>query len=76
MSDEKKREVLAQENTLEEAELDAVSGGGDCGCAVAGGGTADPKSKACACVVGGGGAFKDGVCRCICGAGGYGVGES
>ena len=28
MSDEKKREVLAQENTLEEAEMDAVSGGG------------------------------------------------
>ena len=75
MSDENKQEVLAQENTLEEAELDAVSGGDVCVCPAAGGGTADSKSKACACVLGGGGEFKDGACRCFCVLAGGGAGE-
>ena len=63
------------EAALNEHELDAVTGGGDCLCVVAGGGTADADSKACGCVLAGGGYHDNGEQRCYCVAGGSGDAE-
>ena len=73
MPEEKKNEVLDQEKELDADELDAVAGGGDCYCAIGGGGTADEDAKTCACVLGGGGEYDYGSPRCACVA--YGEGH-
>ncbi len=61
---------------LSDDELNAVAGGGECICAVNGGGEANSiKEKMCLCVLGGGGEYSnlgDGGCRCVCVLGGYG----
>jgi len=57
---------------LKDDELNAVAGGGDCYCAVGGGGTSDTHDKTCACVMGGGGEYSDGRMRCACVVGGSG----
>lgn len=72
MSDEKKKEILEQENELDADELDAVAGGGTCICPLAGGG----ENRPCACVVGGVWQEKDGQGdpeRCACAFAGYGI---
>ena len=56
-------------------ELAAVSGGGDCLCVAAGGGTRDDGSNPCGCVVGGGGYHDNGDQRCFCVLGGSGDAE-
>lgn len=57
---------------LADDELDAVAGGGNCLCAVGGGGTDDAYHGTCACVVGGYGSGKDKYegCACVIGGGG------
>ena len=60
------------EAALNDQELDAVTGGGDCLCVVAGGGTKDEDSKACGCVAAGYGYNVDGAQRCFCVMGGSG----
>ena len=77
MSEEKKDEVLDQEQELDMDELDAVAGGGVCYCPFVGGGTADAGQTPCACVMGGGGentaANEYGSkARCACVLGGAG----
>lgn len=57
---------------LTDDELDAIAGGGMCGCAFGGGGTKDSNDKACACVVAGMGYTRDGNERCLCVAAGSG----
>ena len=84
MSDMEKKEILEQEKDLGADELDEVAGGGECVCALGGGGTGDPAfgEKTCACVFGGGGEYNDAgqklsggeKARCYCFAGGYGNG--
>ena len=54
-------------------EADDAAGGGDCFCAVAGGGTPGYKDEACACVVGGWGETTYYGSRCHCPIGGYGA---
>lgn len=55
-------------------ELDAVSGGGKCGCSDFGGGTAEGTGlKSCGCAVIGVHNFEDGEARCCCFAMGGGV---
>ena len=49
MSDEKKNEVLDKEKELDEAELDAVSGGDRCVCALGGGGKGSGKPEPYTC---------------------------
>lgn len=53
-------------------EADAVAGGGECVCVIAGGGTPGYKDEACACVVGGWGETTYYGSRCHCPVGGYG----
>ena len=67
MSEEKKNEVLEQEKELSMDELDAVAGGGTCGCVLGGGGAAGEGQKICACPAFGAG---EGRCLCIVGGGG------
>lgn len=64
------------QGTLSDDELDAVSGGGKCGCYGSGGGTADGTGlKPCGCVAVGVGGFEDGERRCYCIAAGGGVNQ-
>ena len=80
MSEEKKDQVLNQDQAISEQELSDVTGGGICACPLVGGGTANqPGEKACACVVGGGGQYNaegqaavgtDTRCTCVLGGGG------
>ena len=56
-------------------ELAAVTGGGDCLCVAAGGGTRDEDSKPCGCVAAGGGYHDNGEQRCYCIVGGSGDAE-
>lgn len=62
------------EEEMSQAELANVAGGGECYCALGGGGTADAYGHVCACVVVGIGAneLDDGQDRCVCAAAGYG----
>ena len=65
-------DFVQPEDELNEDELDAVAGGGSCGCAVGGGGTKGSNYPACGCVAAGWGKDKDGDLRCsctVCGAG-------
>ena len=78
MSEEKKEEVLGQEQELDLDELDAVAGGGMCVCPFVGGGTADsPNEKPCACVMAGAAQSKvrdhGDPARCECVLAGYGI---
>ena len=57
---------------LSDDELDVVAGGGECVCALGGGGTSDDLNKTCACVVVGFGLSDSGMDRCSCGIAGYG----
>ncbi len=59
MSDEKKQEVLEQAETVEEAELDAVNGGGACACVLGGGGEFKNGMCRCVCPAIGGGAGEE-----------------
>ena len=59
---------------LSDDELEAVAGGGNCGCATYGGGKAGGKDGACACVFMGHGDGKDNPDRCDCYS--IGVGSS
>lgn len=67
---------FAQESELEDDELEAVAGGGECICALSGAGNAESKyGKFCFCALGGGGEYSKvggGGCRCACVGGGYG----
>ena len=63
---------FAQNGEMDDDELDAVAGGGDCVCVVGGGGTADSNDKTCACVAGGWGERSGGKVRCKCFVGGSG----
>ncbi len=61
------------EGEVDDAELQAVTGGSTCGCFLGGGGGDDAKGKACACVVAGFGLNKsDNSLRCACGVVGDG----
>ena len=51
---------------MSEAELVAVSGGGDCYCVAGGGGTKGANYPACACVLAGAGESERGGARCAC----------
>lgn len=60
-------------------ELAAVAGGGDCFCAIGGGGTGDENDKPCGCVASGGGTSyelypgsDERAGRCLCILGGWG----
>lgn len=57
---------------MDEDEMSAVSGGGECYCIEGGGGTPGPDVKACACVVLGFGYNKQDKSRCMCYAVGMG----
>ena len=72
MSDKEKKEILDQEKALEEDELEAVAGGGYCGCILPGGGLADGDETPCGCAVIGMGGYQDGEERCYCPFGGIG----
>ena len=67
---------FAQAEELNDDDLETVTGGQTCGCALIGGGVANTNAEeSCACVAGGGGEISDlagGGCRCACVAGGYG----
>lgn len=62
-----------EQGGLTENDLDAVAGGGECYCAVGGGGTASYSSDACGCVLGGAGTYDLGLVRCTCVIGGCGT---
>lgn len=63
----------AQSCEIGDDELDAVSGGDKCYCAMGGGGTASAGQQTCACVMGGAGFTKTGgINRCWCAVGGSG----
>ena len=65
----------APNGEMSEDELNAVAGGGDCYCAVGGGGTAKNDDNACGCVALGFGTnerSKDDGYRCFCSLGGWG----
>lgn len=68
-------EDFAEKNELNDDELDAVTGGAECGCLLGGGGKAGGKwdNKVCVCVTGGGGQTGDGTCRCACTVAGWGA---
>ena len=57
---------------LSDDELEAVAGGGNCGCATYGGGKAGGKDKACTCDIYGQGKGKGVSDRCECVYGGWG----
>ena len=57
---------------LSDDELEAVAGGGECGCSVYGGGKAGGKDKSCGCYVYGQGGSKGEGVRCGCVYGGWG----
>jgi len=58
---------------LSDDELDTVVGGGNCYCALGGGGKKDDQNKVCACVAYGQGHTRCGKVRCICPAAGGGA---
>ncbi len=62
------------EGKLSDDELAAVAGGGECLCAMGGGGKAGDGDKVCACVLAGWGTYTDGSRRCDCSL--YGSGDS
>ena len=65
-----------REGIVPDDELDAVSGGGKCGCYGSGGGTADGTGlRPCGCVTIGVGNFEDDVQRCYCMVAGGGVNQ-
>ena len=79
-SDEEKKEILEREKQLDEDEVEAVTGGGECACFLGGGGPGDELNKTCVCVAGGGGEYSDKAvehgysrARCACPAIGGGV---
>ena len=57
---------------LSDDELEAVAGGGNCGCATYGGGKAGGKDKSCTCYIYGQGKGKGVSDRCECVYGGWG----
>ena len=57
---------FAQNEELNEDELDAVVGGYGCYCLGAGNGEKSRSDKLCFCVAGGGGEKRNGDCRCWC----------
>lgn len=65
-------DFVSQEGELSVDELDTVAGGGECYCAVGGGGTAGENDNACACVLGGFGNSSERHERCICALAGGG----
>ena len=66
-------DFAAPADAVSDDELETVAGGGECVCAVAGGGTAAHCYPACGCVmVGIGEDFGGNPDRCACGIGGYG----
>lgn len=66
----------ASEGLVADDELDAVSGGGKCGCYGSGGGTSEGTGlKPCGCVTIGVGGFDDGERRCYCVVTGGGVNQ-
>ena len=64
---------------VSDEELDAVAGGGECYCAVGGGGSESYKDGTCGCVLYGQGSHltnssgQGGGMRCTCAVGGYGT---
>ena len=81
MSEERKNEVLGQNNALDESELADVTGGKECVCVLGGGGEVSEKGeKLCVCVLGGAGewdgeakkALNTSLPRCTCPAVGLG----
>ena len=58
---------------VSDEELDTVTGGGECWCAMGGGGTSGKYGKTCACVLAGYGTYTNGEGRCGCG--GVGIGN-
>ena len=67
-------DFVQPEDELNEDELDAVAGGGNCYCFMGGGGTKGKNDRACACVFAGAGEQKDLTDRCACPVYGYGTG--
>lgn len=70
-------DFVQPEGEITEAELETVSGGGECQCYLGGGGTRATYDQypACGCVLAGVGEDWDGdYDRCICALGGYGKG--
>lgn len=68
-------DLKTQSGEISEEELSAVTGGGECYCAVGGGGTAKDDDNACGCVALGFGTnerTKDDGYRCFCSLGGWG----
>lgn len=61
---------------LTDDELDAVAGGGNCVCAIGGGGTEDCYHKTCACAFAGVGVGKGGHTGCTCPFAGIGDDEN
>ena len=80
MSEENKKEILAQAQALNDQELEDVAGGKTCVCAIGGGGEANQRGeKVCVCVAVGSGDFNaegekvfahPGRCFCALGGGG------
>ena len=66
---------FAQTAEISDEELDAVAGGGECGCFLGGGGKGGGQwdAKTCVCVTGGGGQTGDSKCRCACTVAGWGA---
>ena len=69
----KEEDFKPAQGELNDDELDAVAGGGDCYCAIGGGGSANERDKTCACIVAGAGDKTSGSKRCGCAF--YGSGD-
>ena len=65
-------DFVQPEDTLNDQEMAAVTGGKKCLCVAAGGGTKDDDSEACGCVAAGAGYHDNGKQRCFCVMGGSG----
>ena len=59
--------------SLDDSEVEAVTGGDKCYCFAGGGGEALGDERTCACVMYGQGDMEDGGTRCTCALGGTGV---
>lgn len=66
-------DFFQQETELSDDDLDAVAGGGACGCVIAGGGSRDDADFQCGCFIGGQGGGRGNENRCICAMAGGGV---